>query len=188
MPNASEQLPWASPALILHPPDPRTLMQKAVLEQRPPPPSPIVLPPLAPPHVDPLVPRIGLDIVIHTLALHPPERGRQVDIPRQIQRLCAAEGGLETQADFRHVALTVRGASEVVVEGFLVDALVVVVALARQCGRRRRASLWVRAHHVHDVVEDIQLFGQGSLVRHVVAALGAQLFREVAHDAGLWGC
>ena len=114
--------------------------------------------------MDPLVLRINPDIVLRTLLLHSPKRGRQVHIPRQIKRLRAAELRLEPQADLSLVALAESSAHEIFVEALLVDASVV--------GGQRgggRSSIGVGAHVVQDVVEDGELFGQGLLAGHVGA-------------------
>ena len=157
-------------------------MQKALLKQRPPPPPPIILSSLSPPDINPLIPRIYFHIVIRAFPLYPPKRHHQINIPRQIQWLRAAERGLKTQIDAWLVTLTQSCAGKVVIESLLIDAFV-FTGQKGACGSLVR----VGAHGVHDVLEYVELFCQRPLVRYVVTTLCAQLFREIAHDAGFWG-
>jgi hypothetical protein len=142
-----------SPPLRLHPPNPRTLMQKPLLKQRPPPPPPVILSPLSPPHINPLIPRVYFHTVLRAFPLHPPKCHHQINIPRQIQRLRAAERGLKTQIDAWLVTLTQSCAGKVVIESLLIDAFV----LTGQKGACR-SFVRVGAHDVHNVCEYVELF------------------------------
>src|SRR5271156_2419163 len=73
-----------SPPLRLHPPDPRTLMQKPFLKQCPPPPPPVIFSPLPPSHINPLISRAYFHIIIRAFPLHLSKRHHQINIPRQV--------------------------------------------------------------------------------------------------------